>query len=159
MIGNVLTHAVRQIEEYQRRFPDTYQDVWAEIENLKTVVDVLCQKLETGPENYYAIDPTIRHLIDDLNNSGYETFASCQGKRSMEDFENGSHCEYAFISFCYLPRRIKRKAKELGLHVYNRGMSIAPAVEDKRPETYIRHNLAFLEKVRALFNLNRMRPP
>jgi hypothetical protein len=57
------------------------------------------------------------------------------------------------VSFEALPRAIKRKARQLGLCIYNGGISICPDYEDDEPQTYIRHNLTFVEQMGRLFNL------
>src|SRR5262245_2710823 len=76
------------------------------------------------------IDPELADLIDDLCDAGHPTFCSCQGNRSIEDFQGCVHCDHAFISFYRLPRSLQRKAMKLGLDVYNHDLSICPACED-----------------------------
>ena len=99
------------------------------------------------------IDPELVDLIDDLFEAGHPTFSSCQGNRSIEDFQGCVHSDHAFISFYHLPRSIQRKAVKFGLKVYNHDLSICPTYEDDQWETYIRHNLQFPEKIRLLFGL------
>jgi len=108
--------------------------------------------------DYDEIDPAIRQLIVDLNAAGYTTFSSCQGKRSPEDFESGSHTDHAFISFEEIPVGLKRNAWRYGLSVYNGGMSICPEYSDQRQTTYTQRNRRFEERVRRLFKLE-PKPP
>jgi hypothetical protein len=152
MISKVLEKTLYQIEEYQRRYPDHYKDASEDIEGLKVVIAAMLEKMKSGPD-HYLIDPLISKLIEDLNDAGYDTFSSCQGKRCIEDFECDSHCDYAFISFCRLPHCIKQKARELGLIVYNRGLSISSQQEKRAAQSYISDNLIFEDKIRLLFGL------
>jgi hypothetical protein len=99
------------------------------------------------------IDEELRQLIIDLNAAGFATCSSCQGKRSQQDFDENKHCNHAFITFDDLPSRFNRKAKTLGLELYNGGISICPAYEDEEPAIFIRHNLLFPAKIRELFGL------
>ena len=57
------------------------------------------------------------------------------------------------MSFDELPAGLKRNAWRYGLEVYNGGMSICPDYEDNGPDTYIRHNLLFSDRMRQLFKL------
>jgi len=48
MIGDVLIGAIRGIEEYQRALPDTHDDLWDRIENVKKVMTELREDLDCG---------------------------------------------------------------------------------------------------------------
>lgn len=103
-----------------------------------------------------SIDFLIRALVADLNQAGFETFSSCQGKTCLEDFEKNRHCDHSFISFqdeTILSKR-KAKAKKLGLYVYNGNYSVtALSGHEIKPETIIARNVSFVANMRALFNL------
>jgi len=45
MISDVLSKAIQEIEEYQRTLPDTYDDLWDRIQNVKKVMTELREHL------------------------------------------------------------------------------------------------------------------
>ena len=101
------------------------------------------------------IDPLLRDLVRELNAAGHETWSSCQGKTCPEDFAAGRHCDHSFLTFTELPRRIRSRARRLGLYVYNGGTSISGLTGDEvTQEDIIRRNLAFSALVRKLFELS-----
>ncbi len=152
MIYKVLEKAIYQIEEYQRRYPDHYRIASQDIDSFKIAIAAMRDKMTSGPD-HYLIDPSIRKLIEDLNDAGYDTFSSCQGKRCIEDFECDSHNDFAFVSFCHLPRRISRRASDYGLRVYNRGLSLAPFQKNGDPDAFMKSNGEFEQRMRLLFDL------
>jgi hypothetical protein len=102
------------------------------------------------------IDPLLKKLIADLNNAGFTTNSSCQGKTCLEDYEKDRHCEHSFISFTddrVLSKR-RAKARKLGLVIYNGGISIkALSGRETKAEIIFKRNLNFAPKMRELFNL------
>ena len=48
MISDVLSKAIQEIEEYQRTLPDTYDDLWDRIQNVKKVMTELREHLDCG---------------------------------------------------------------------------------------------------------------
>lgn len=103
-------------------------------------------------------DPLLRELIVDLNKAGFSTFASCQGKTCVEDYECNRHCEHSFVSFDdhqVLTRR-KARARRLGLWIYNGDCSItAVSGREGDAEKVFARNLSFVAKMRELFKLPR----
>lgn len=105
--------------------------------------------------NLNEIDSEIRSLIFDLNNNGFVTWSSCQGKQTEDDYKSSSHCDHAFITFedYDLLKKLRRKTNRLGLSIYNGGISITPRVNDDNRLEMMEANKKFSEKVRKLFNI------
>lgn len=101
------------------------------------------------------IDPLLRDLIADLNAAGHETFCSCQGKTSEQDFEDEAHCDRAFVTFSTaVLRKMRAKARKLGLYVSyrNRFITSLGGDEENNAEIFAK-NLGFPAKMRELFGL------
>lgn len=108
---------------------------------------------------YIEVDTEIRQLVIDLNDAGYATTSSCQGKRNKDDFKLNRHCAHAFVTFVEIPARLKRMSTRYGLEIYNGGLSICPKYENNDPYTYIKHNLKFEDNMRSLFGIVRVMKP
>jgi len=119
-----------------------------------TETNVFLVRAMRSHDEYRQVDAEIRQLVIELNAAGFATDSSCQGKRSPEDFSAGCHTDHAFVSFDEIPIGLKRNAWRCGLEVYNGRISVCPDYEDNQPETYIRHNLAFSERMRRFFKLH-----
>lgn len=101
------------------------------------------------------IDPLLRELIADLNAAGYETFCSCQGKTSEQDFENEAHCDRAFVTFSVaVLRKLEVKARKVGLHVsYSNRFITSLGGDEKDHAEIIAKNLNFPVLMRKPFGL------
>ncbi len=119
----------------------------AEMENNAKLFEV--QRLSITPEDMkkqwekalanYPIDKGIKKLLIDLNNAGYYTVASCQGKTCPSHWAPcrfrmwegsklwfGKHADSAYIYFWKkIPIKIVEKLKNKGIHLYsdNTGVS------------------------------------
>lgn len=112
-------------------------------------------KLGCDDEWHEEIDPLLSELIAELNAAGFETFCSCQGKTSEQDFNNKKHCTHAFVTFsAALIRKVAVKAKKLGLHVSYRNRFITSLGGDEKDDgEIIAKNLGFSARIRELFGL------
>ena len=92
------------------------------------------------------IDDNLHTLIADLNEAGFRTVSSCQGRTSVDDVLHGRHYDHAFIAFADRRVLLKRRkqARALGLHVYNGGLSISSlSGRETNLETNFDKNRAF----------------
>ena len=76
MISDVLSDAVGEIEEYQRDIPDSYAEITAEIDVVKTVMDGLRMVFDAvpgQPVEYEVLIAELRSAIRALDVSGLVT--------------------------------------------------------------------------------------
>jgi hypothetical protein len=107
------------------------------------------------------IDPLLRDLVRDLNQAGFSTSASCQGKTCAVDFRVWRHCPQSFVTFQDPRVLLQRKARasRLGLFLYNGNSSVsALSGRETSMETVFARNLSFVSRMRELFGLP-PRPP
>jgi hypothetical protein len=103
------------------------------------------------------IDPLLRELIAELNAASFETYCSCQGKTSEQDFKDKRHCGHAFVTFSVaLIWKVAAKARKLGLYVSYRNRFITSLGGDEKDNgEIIAKNLNFPARMRELFGLPR----
>ncbi len=76
MISDVLSDAVGEIEEYQRDIPDSYAEITAEIDVVKTVMDglrIVFDAVPGQPVEYEVLIAELRSAIRSLDVSGLVT--------------------------------------------------------------------------------------
>lgn len=95
------------------------------------------------------IDKPLKNLIKRLNNDGYGTYSSCQGRTKKRD----DHTLHAFMSFeCEFTVAFRKEIDKVGLHYYNGNSSICSAVFSDTPEDIaIEENSLFVTRMNQLF--------